>query len=113
MEIVEVDASVVVRGMAKLTVHHHETGLNRGLEHREPVVLRTATGEMYAAQVWAIDFEVEDTLYTLAIGARLPGDLALERVEGLDWARHDLAMHELVDLLGRLRSERARGPRRL
>jgi hypothetical protein len=103
MEIIELDASVDVRGNRVLVVAHALTHLTRGLEPREQVVLRTATADHYAAQVRAIEFEIEDTIYTLDVGPRLPENLALERVNGLDPTVHDLSLHELVDLLGELR----------
>ncbi|MBB3043033.1 hypothetical protein KM427_05190 [Nocardioides sp. LMS-CY] len=103
MEIIELDGAVRVRGERSLVVGHGLTGLDRGLEPRESVVLHTQDGDYYAAQLRGIDFEVEDTVYTFAVGARLPENLALERVAGLDPDRHDLSLHELVDLLGELR----------
>jgi hypothetical protein len=103
MEIVELDVAVAVRGEHTLVVRHSLTQLDRGLEPRESVVLHTAQGDHYAAQVRGIEFELEDTVYTLDVGARLPEDLALERVQGLDPDEHDLSLHELVDLLGELR----------
>ncbi|GAA1796146.1 hypothetical protein GCM10009795_046980 [Nocardioides hankookensis] len=103
MEIVELDASVGVRGERTLVVGHSLTRLERGLEPRESVVLHTADDDYYAAQVRGIEFELDDTIYTLAVGGRLPEDLALERVEGLDADVHDLSLHELVDLLGDMR----------
>lgn len=103
MEIIELDGAVRVRGERTLVVGHSQTKLTRGLEPRESVVLRTADADYYAAQVRGIEFELDDTIYTFAVGARLPEDLALERVAGLDPAEHDLSLHELVDLLGELR----------
>src|SRR3954454_25134862 len=102
MEIVVLDASISVRGERTLVVAHALTGLTRGLEPRESVVLHIAD-DYYAAQVRGIEFELEDTIYTFAVGGRLPEDLALERVEGLDADVHDLSLHELVDLLGGMR----------
>lgn len=102
MEIIELDASVRVRGERAVVVGHSLTGLTRGLEHRESVVLHTAEGDYYAARVGGIDFDFDDTIYTFDVGARLPEDLAQERVEGLDPSVHDLSLHELVDLLGEL-----------
>ena len=103
MEIIELDASVDVRGHRVLVVGHSLTHLSRGLDPREQVVLRTADGDHYAAQVQAVEFELEDTVYTFEVAARLPENLALERVSGLDPAVHDLSLHELADLLGELR----------
>lgn len=106
MEIVELDVSVPLRGERTLVVGHSRTTLSRGLEPRESVVLRTADGDHYAGQVRGIEFELEDTVYTFDVGARLPEDLALERVHGLEADTHDLSLHELVDLLGELRGAR-------
>ena len=104
MMIVELDKSVPVAGARTLVVGHSHTQLDRGLEPRESVVLCSADEDYYAAQVRAIDFELDDTVYTFEVGGRLPEDLALERVNGLDPATHDLSLHELVDLLGELRA---------
>lgn len=104
MEIIELDASVDVRGNRVLVVGHSHTNLTRGLEPREQVVLRTAAADHYAAQVRSVEFELEDTIYTFDVGPRLPEDLAIERVNGLDAEAHDLSLHELVDLLGELRN---------
>ena len=101
MEIVVLDESVPVRGERVLVVGHSRTRLERGLEPRESVVLR-AGDDHYAAQVRGIEFELDDTIYTFEVGARLPENLALERVAGLDPEVHDLSLHELVDLLGEL-----------
>ena len=49
-----------------------------------------------------IGFWPEDTVYTLALGPCLPENLARERIEGLDATKHDLALHEIIDLLGEL-----------
>ena len=102
MQLVEVDH--LVRGTEPHTVvvAHSGTSLARGLEHGEPVVLLVAGQDHYAARVREIEFEPEDTVYVLDLSARLPGDLAAERVAGLR-ADHDLPLHELVDLLGELR----------
>lgn len=102
MELLELTGPVRVTGDHMLVIPHGRTSLRRGLDHSESVVLKTAQGEMYAAQVLDIGFEPEDTVYTLQVGARLPRELAEERIAGLDPAKHDLAMHELVDLLGQL-----------
>ncbi|MFC7496442.1 MULTISPECIES: hypothetical protein [unclassified Nocardioides] len=104
MEIIELDGAVDVRGERALVVGHSLTGLTRGLEPRESVVLLTHDGDYYAAQLRGIEFELDDTIYTFAVGARLPENLALERVQGLDPTKHDLSLHELVDLLGELRA---------
>jgi hypothetical protein len=102
MEFLELDAPARVGGDRELLVAHSQTGLRRGLDHGETLVLRTADGELHAVRVVDMSFELTDTVYTLEVGARLPEDLARERVAGLDAAVHDLALHEVVDLLGQL-----------
>ena len=102
MELVDVNESVGMAVDRTLVVAHSATTLTRGLDLGEAVVLRTADGEQHAARVSDIVFELEDTVYTFDVGARLPEHLARERIAGLDPEAHDLAMHELVDLLGEM-----------
>jgi len=102
MQLVEVDRIVRGRDAHTAVVAHSETSLVRGLEYGEPVVLLVAGRDHYAARVREIEFEPEDTVYVLDLSARLPGDLAEDRVAGLR-PDHDLQLHELVDLLGDLR----------
>lgn len=92
-----------VRSGAQVTVRHRHTDLARGLEHGEAIVVESAGGERHAARVTGIDLEIADTVYTVAVGVRLPDELARERIAGLDPIRHDLTLHQVVDLLGDLR----------
>jgi hypothetical protein len=102
MELIEVAELCRGKDPGTVVVAHSQTSLQRGLELGEEVVL--ATGEhFHSARVRDIDFELDDTVYTLDLGGRLPADLARERAEGLDPERHDIEMHELIDLLGDLR----------
>jgi hypothetical protein len=107
MEII--DAAELTRGRGERTVQvaHSDTGLTRGLDHGEAVLLRVEDGEYHVARVTDIGFEPDDTVYTFELGGRVPGDLARERAEGLSPERHDLELHEIVDLLHDLRD---RGP---
>jgi hypothetical protein len=102
MELVTVDHLVPGRDAHTALVAHSETSLRRGLEFGEPVVLWVGGRDHYAAKVREIEFEIEDTVYTLELGARLPADLAAERLAGLT-TDQDLELHEIVDLLGDLR----------
>lgn len=106
MEFIELDSPARVSGEHLLVIAHSSTKLTRGLDHGEPVVIQTDRGELYAAEVIDIGFWPEDTVYTLALGARLPENLARERIEGLDARKHDLALHEIIDLLGELARQR-------
>jgi hypothetical protein len=104
-----IDATELTRGRDERTVQvaHSDTGLTRGLDHGEAVLLRAEDGEYHVARVTDITFEPEDTVYTFELGGRIPGDLARERAEGLSPEEHDLELHEIVDLLHDLRD---RGP---
>lgn len=106
MELLKLTGHVRVSGEHLIVIGHSSTSLTRGLDHGEAVVLQTADGELHAAQVLDIGFTAEDTVYTLEVGARLPRDLAHERIAGLDPERHDLALHEIVDMLGELARNR-------
>jgi hypothetical protein len=86
MELVELTGPVRVTGDHLLVVPHGCTSLRRGLDHGESVVLESAQGDLYAAQVLDIGFEPEGTVYTLQVGPRLPQELAEERIAGLDRA---------------------------
>jgi len=103
MELIEVADLAPGRDDVTVVLAHSATGLTRGLEFGEAVILRSVEGEHWAAKVRDIGFEVDDTVYTLDLGARLPDDIAADRIRGLDPVRHDLELHEIVDLLGDLR----------
>lgn len=103
MELIDVTALVGGPDERTIVVAHSSTTLDRGLDRGEAVVVRVEDGEFHVARVRDIDFEPEDTVYTLELGGRLPADLAEERIEGLTPERHDLALHEIVDLLSDLR----------
>ncbi len=96
----------LVRGRDGQTavVAHSESGLTRGLELGEAVVLSVGS-EYRAAKVRHLEFEPDDTYYTLDLGGRLPADLAHERIAGLG-PLSDTSLHEVVDLLGELRPPR-------
>ena len=102
MEFIELNSPARVSGEHVLVISHSSTALTRGLNHGEAVVLQTDRGELYAAEVIDIGFWPEDTVYTLALGARLPENIARERIAGLNPEEHDLALHEIIDLLGEL-----------
>ena len=107
MELIEVAELARGRDAGTVVVAHSETTLRRGLEFGEEVVVREAGADFHAAVVVEIAFELDDTLYTLILGTRLPPDLARER---LDPDRHDVELHELVDLLGDVRHLRPVDP---
>lgn len=108
MEIIE--PTEIGRGQDDRTVlvAHSHTGLRRGLDHGEAVILRAEDDEHHVARVVDITFELDDTVYTIEVGGRVPADLARERAAGLDPAAHDLPLHEIIDLLHGLRRQAAR-----
>ena len=69
--------------------------------------MRVEDGELHVARVTGFEFLLDDTVYTIELGGRIPEELARERAAGLDPARHDLALHEIVDLLHGLRRQAA------
>lgn len=114
MEIIEPREVARAADGRSVVVAHSQTALRRGLEPEEAVILVLDDGEHHVARVVGIEFELDDTVYTLEPGGRIPADLAQERAAGLDAAEHDLALHEIVDLLHGLRrqgSDRAPGRR--
>ncbi|WP_343907096.1 hypothetical protein [Nocardioides aquiterrae] len=107
-----IDAGALVPGPAERTVlvAHSRTGLRRGLDLGEAVLLRAPDGEYHVARVVDLTFELDDTVYTCELGGRIPEELARERAAGLDPDRDDLELHEIVDLLHELRDEGHRPP---
>ena len=110
-----IDAGELVPGPAARTVlvAHSRTGLRRGLDFGEAVLLRAPDGEYHVARVVDLTFELDDTVYTCELGGRIPADLARERAAGLDPAHHDRELHEIVDLLHELRDEGLQPPEAL
>lgn len=102
MELIEVVRPAAGRG-EHLDVPHSATGLTRGLDHGEQVVVLTDDGEYHAAEVVGLEFEPEDTIYSLRIGARLTPELAAERLSGTALDADQEGVHRVVDLLGELR----------
>lgn len=76
MELLEVVHTQFTRRARSVVVAHSTTGLDRGLEPGEEVVVRDETGELSAAHVSDLDFDLDDTYYRLTIGGRLPLETA-------------------------------------
>lgn len=92
-------AHLVVDERGDATVAHGETDLERGLDPLEDVVLLDGDGEYRAARVVAVDFTLDDTIYLLQIGLRLPPEVARACLER---ERHGA----FLDLFGDLRWRR-------
>ena len=78
MELIDIELSEFTRRSRSVVLTHSASGLDRGLEYGERVLLHT--GDEYRSAVVAdIDFDLEDTHYRLILGGRVPAELALER----------------------------------
>lgn len=104
MERVVVELSRFSRRSRSLAVSHVASGLSRGLEQGEYVVVHDpADGVDFTATVADIHFELEDTVYRLELGTRITAD------EAADWLAPTVpddgrvSTRQLMDLLGELR----------
>lgn len=81
-------------------LHHSRTTLTRGLDPGEELVILDSDGEYHAAVVVDLAFTLEDTVYVLQTGVRLPEEHAIARLEAHDGARGDV--DGVVDLIGEM-----------
>lgn len=105
---VPVRAALLTDGVGvggEFVVSHSESGLTRGLELDEQVVVVDPEGEFHAARVVDLEFSLEDTHYVLALGVRLPPDGLRARISD-QAASVDQDLGPVLDLLGRLRDRR-------
>ena len=117
MELIDVMVSTrLLSGLAgTFTLAHASTDLTRGLNPLEEIVIRDLDGELHAATVEDIDYTIDDTIYLLQVGVRLPPEIAEERLlhDG-PGARSESpadgveSVQSIVDLIDRLR-RRPRG----
>lgn len=103
MELVEValPTRLVVGPARTFPLHHSHTSLTRGLEPGEELVIVDADGEYHAAAVTDIAFTLDDTVYVLQTGVRLPEELAIARLEAADGVRRG-DVDGVVDLIGEM-----------
>jgi hypothetical protein len=66
-------------------------------------VVTDRDGEFHAAVVLSVDTSRGQPVYGLHIGARLPVDMAAQRLTDVDMLPENRGLHEIVDLLGELR----------
>jgi hypothetical protein len=106
MELIETELSEFTRRSRSLVVMHGETGLDRGLEYGERVLVLSG-GEYRTAVVADIDFEFSDTRYRLILGGRVPADMAESRLLGEINARPQggaggpVSVYDIADMLAR------------
>jgi len=81
MELIETELTEFTRRRCSLAVAHGDTGLTRGLEFGERILVRSA-GEYRTAVVADIEFTADETHYRLVLGGRVPADLAEARLVG-------------------------------
>lgn len=106
MELIETELSEFTRRSCSLAVAHAETGLSRGLEYGERILVRSS-GEYRTAVVADIEFTAEETHYRLVLGGRVPADLAEARLVGeINVVANGaspgrVSVHDIADMLGR------------
>lgn len=96
-------SSEVVDRSAQVRVAHSSTTLRHGLEPGEGVILATDDGEQHLAVVAAHEYELEDTIYVLEVGGRIPSEMADRLVAGAAEPEGEEGLTEVVQLLGQLR----------
>jgi hypothetical protein len=101
VELIDIELTEFTRRSRSVVVAHRDSGLQRGLEYGERILLHT--GEEYRTAVVAdIDFDLEDTHYRLVLGGRVPAELAQERVAGTAPAVSGrVSVHDIADMLAR------------
>jgi hypothetical protein len=110
MELFHVDLSAadLIAGPGPLVVAHEETGLEAPLVEGQEVLVTDRDGEFHAAVVLSVDVTRLEPVYALHVGARLPMDMAAQRLTDVDLMPEHRGLHEIVDLLGDLRRMQVR-----
>lgn len=102
MELIVTEISEFTRRSRSLMVAHGDSGLTRGLEYGERVLV-LSDGEYRTAVVVDIDFDLDDTHYRLVLGGRVPADLAEDTLVGeiAPSVSGRVSVHDVADLLAR------------
>ena len=110
MELIELPHTgrelVTMRG--PILVSHVECRLRRALEPGEDVVLLDLDGEYHSGFVADLRFELEDTLYVIDRGVRLPPEQASERLDDADGgpeARGLFSTQSVLDMIAEWKRE--------
>jgi hypothetical protein len=117
MELIHVDLSAaeLISAPGPLVVPHGATGLDTSLVEGQEVLVTDRDGEFHAAVVLSAglsgDNAQPEPVYALHIGARLPMDMAAQRLTDVDLMPENRGLHEIVDLLGDLRRAQVRTQR--
>lgn len=105
---VDLTSAALVEGPGPLVVAHGETGLSSPLAEGQDVLIADRDGEYHAAVVLAVDSSAGEPVYDLHIGARLPAEMAAQRLTDVDMLPENRGLHDVVDLLGELRRTQVR-----
>lgn len=100
MMLIEAEVPELTARSRSLQLSHTAAGLPRALEPGEPVVLHSGE-EHWTAWVVDLDFTLDDTLYRLELGRRVPAPRREERPTAGDPPRVDV--EDVVSMLETLR----------
>src|SRR4051812_9256971 len=105
MELFHVDmpAEDLISRPGPLVVAHEAAELAGVLVAGEEIVVTDRDGEFHAAVVLSVDSTQGEPVYAVRIGARLPADMAAQRLTDVDMVAHDQGLYEVADLLGDVR----------
>jgi hypothetical protein len=100
VELISIELTEFTRRSRSVLVAHRATGVDRGLEYGERVLLHT--GDEYRTAVVAdIDFDLEDTHYRFILGGQVPAELVQEKVAGAPAVSGRVTVHDIADMLAR------------
>lgn len=114
MQRVDLEISAFTRRAGSVLVSHTATGLDRGLEPGERLLVRDRDGSHLMATVRDISFDLTDTLYRLELGAAVDADetaLLLSEAPLTEEAAAAGAV-DLTDVLALLQGARGLGAER-
>jgi hypothetical protein len=101
VKLIEIELSEFTRRSRSLVLAHSDSGLDRGLEYGERVLVNTGA-EYRTAVVADIDFTLEDTQYRLVLGGRVPPELVEEKVgTSAPAVSGRVSVHDIADMLAR------------
>jgi hypothetical protein len=100
---VHLSAADLISGPGPLVVTHGATGLAAVLVEGQEVLVSDRDGEFHAAVVLSVDSSQGEPIYAVHIGARLPMEMAAQRLTDVDMLPDNQGLHEVVDLPGDLR----------
>lgn len=106
MELIDVEISEFTRRSRSFLLTHEATGLVRGLEYGERVLLHTGA-EYRTAVVADIDHDREHAYYRLVLGGLVPAEIALDRVrDGAPRLSGRVSVHDVADVMAHAREGR-------